>query len=211
MSLLGNGCTMGKPCRYSSFSMMDYLSCYFAPALWGQWFYRRRGTGRHRARYHVRAESAKKHTPAHLYSHSSVTSSVLALASVKPISQKTTITQGPHYRRMLLFYIQLASVCLVEMAAWRIWAKPQKPVVYHCELAQCSTGGYLVEASTANVASFSPGSGWDAFWFPALNQEAGCQLFMTYLTLSSVHMADRWREWCPTEPWNLSPCPKLDL
>lgn len=28
MSLLGDGCTVGKPCRYSSFSMMDYLSCY---------------------------------------------------------------------------------------------------------------------------------------------------------------------------------------
>lgn len=47
--------------------------------------------------------------------------------------------------------------------------KPQKPVVYHCEMAR-STGGYLVDASTANVALFSKGSGCSTLWFPALNK-----------------------------------------
>lgn len=176
---------------------------------WGQWFYRKRGTGRHRARYHVRAESAKNHTGPSVFT-------LLCHQYCACISINETHQLKDHYSRSALqeevaflhpasFGLPCGNGCLGDIS------KAPKACHISLEMARCSTGCDLVEACTANVVSFSSGSGWDTFWFPALNEEAGCQLFMTYLTLSSVHMADWWREWCPTELWNLSPCPWLGL
>lgn len=104
MSLLGAGCTMGKPCRYSSFSMMDYLSCYLHQHFEVSDFTGGEGQAGTERVTMLEQNQQKTHTSPSVFSlchsHSTVTSTVLALASTKHISWETTITQGLQYRRM---------------------------------------------------------------------------------------------------------------